>query len=382
MVVLYYVNTYYLDAALETIQSLKKVVDLHVVIEISPESKKTNIIDIDDLTNYNYIEPIENVLSNSNYNQIKRYFTGILSVQFLIFKHRKSFSYASFKTAFKFNQYLNNIKPDCVHFDSVSPRIVGLLPFLFNTKVFITVHDPLPHSGEGSWKIQLTEFLYFKFARGLFFYSHFACDQFSATHSNVYSKKQIINFQPFTYIQQFSSHKETEESAILFFGRILHYKGVDLLLNAIPIILKKYPFQKFIIAGESINCALDVSFLSNYASNITYIDSYISTDLLASLIAHSKFVVCPYRDATQSGVLMTSNALGKIVLGTNVGAFPEYIFDNINGILMEPNHLSIANKIIQALDNNFYKDLEKLVNSNHSSELSLINQQRLLATYL
>ncbi|MEI2749884.1 MAG: glycosyltransferase [Ferruginibacter sp.] len=68
------------------------------------------------------------------------------------------------------------------------------------------------------------------------------------------------------------------------------------------------------------------------------------------MIENSKFIVCPYRDATQSGVLMTSYAAGKMVLATNVGSFPEYIQDGVNGLLAEVTPESIAQKIIEGLD--------------------------------
>ncbi len=78
---------------------------------------------------------------------------------------------------------------------------------------------------------------------------------------------------------------------------------------------------------------------------------------------------------------MTSYALGKMVVGSNVGAFPEYIQDNVNGILAEPDPTSIANKIVAALNNDRYKDLEKNIVSGQSESINELNWQCMSAAY-
>lgn len=381
MVIVYYVNTYYLDAALETIQAVKNVAELHVLIEVSPESRKTNIIDIGELNGFNYLEKPETVLGPEKWKQIERYFEGVAGVQFVVHGFKRSLSLASYKTAALCGKYINTLKPDVIHFDSISPRLIGMYPYLVNKKIFITVHDPVPHSGEGSWKIKMTEYVFFHLAKGLFFYSRFASEQFAGFYPGISAGKYVIRFQPFTFIQQFASDTPSESNGILFFGRILVYKGVDMLLEAIPAVLKKYPDEKFIIAGEPLNCELDQQLLNRYRDNIQVISAYISTENLARLIKKSKFVICPYRDATQSGVLMTAYALGKMVVGTNVGAFPEYIHDDVNGILMEPDPASIADKIITALDGEHYKILEKNITAGYSRLIGEQNRQCLLTAF-
>ncbi len=246
MVVVYYVNTYYLDAAIETIQAIKKNASLHILIEISPESKKTNIIDVENLDKFYAIESPENLLGQNKWKQLEKYFEGVSSVRFVVYKSKKSISFSSLKVANVSRKYINRLKPDVVQFDSVSTRIIGLCSLLRRKKVFITVHDPVPHSGEGSWKTSIVERFFFRFAKGLFFYSHFANEQFLKYHPGITTKRYVISFQPFTFIKQFVRGSDNESREILFFGRILIYKGVDILLEAIPGILEKYPNEQFV----------------------------------------------------------------------------------------------------------------------------------------
>ena len=58
-----------------------------------------------------------------------------------------------------------------------------------------------------------------------------------------------------------------------------------------------------------------------------------------TLISNSEFVVCPYKDATQSGVVASAFSLNKPVLATNVGGLSETVKDNVNGRLISPNNV-------------------------------------------
>ncbi len=93
MVVLYYTTTYFLDVAIETIQAIKDKVDLYVVIEISPNSKNSTIINVEDLNSFKDLEDCENVLGKAEWSYLKKYFNGVVSTRFLVHKHRKNFAY-------------------------------------------------------------------------------------------------------------------------------------------------------------------------------------------------------------------------------------------------------------------------------------------------
>jgi glycosyltransferase involved in cell wall biosynthesis len=57
---------------------------------------------------------------------------------------------------------------------------------------------------------------------------------------------------------------------------------------------------------------------------------------LAALVQQASVVVCPYIDATQSGVVLTSYALGRPVIASAVGGLPEYVRDGQTGLLVAP----------------------------------------------
>lgn len=91
---------------------------------------------------------------------------------------------------------------------------------------------------------------------------------------------------------------------------------------------------------------------------------------------NTKFVVCPYTDATQSGVLMTANAFNTPVVASSVGAFPEYVVDKKFGLLMKTNTpQELCKKMCEALteyqtmSNNLEKRISEGGWANNSSKL-------------
>jgi glycosyltransferase involved in cell wall biosynthesis len=79
-------------------------------------------------------------------------------------------------------------------------------------------------------------------------------------------------------------------------------------------------------------------------------------------------VVCPYKEATQSGVLMTALAMKKPVLATSVGAFSEYIKPGVNGLLVDSNVTGIQQGITRMLADDYYLQLAQNL-ENESNEI-------------
>jgi glycosyltransferase involved in cell wall biosynthesis len=99
------------------------------------------------------------------------------------------------------------------------------------------------------------------------------------------------------------------------------------------------------------------------------------------LIRKAKFIVCPYRDATQSGVLMTAMAMHKCVVATNVGSFPEYIQDDYNGLLSFPNPIDLALNLNKALKDDYYLKMNENIKNYDYAPSVLHNQSMLRLSY-
>ena len=60
-------------------------------------------------------------------------------------------------------------------------------------------------------------------------------------------------------------------------------------------------------------------------------------------------MVCPYTDATQSGVIMSAFAFNKPVIATNVGALPEMVRHQHYRIVIKEKDVSILAQSITTL---------------------------------
>jgi len=369
MKVAYYTSAYFIDSAIETIQSIKGKVSLHLYIEVSETSKKSTILNIESIESFDFIEDAEKVLGPEQWTKFKPYFEGITMVKFIVQKNNKSLSIGSFFSAMKLGRYFQKMNFDIMHFDNISQRSFGLYPFLNKTKLVITLHDPKPHTGENSWKTFLKFNLFIPKAKAFILYAEFSKTLLKKVFPKVNVPINCIQLLPFSFMRNYLPKEKISDNSILFFGRLSPYKGIDLLLNAIPLILEKYPNQQFVVAGStSYDFKFDEVLISKIKNNVTIINKYLSLEEIATLIDKSAFVVCPYRDATQSGVLSTTFAFGKTAIVSNVGSFSEYIKDGINGLISEPETNDLAKKIMQAIENDYYKKLEANVISNYSSK--------------
>lgn len=379
--VLYYVHTYFLDSCLETLQSIKEHVDIDVMIEVSPDSRKSTVFELSNTEQYNRLEKLENILSTDTWILFKPYFDKMSSVEVLSFKGKSMLGADSIFGGIFLGRLIRSRKYDIVHFDTASGRAISSLFFLRNQQIALTIHDPVPHVGEESPLLDLVRFFYKRMATSISFYSSYSTGLYKKYNKHVNKKLNQLRLQPYSFISQFKQLPFPDTRYILFFGQLSYYKGIDLLLEAIPTVLNAYPEEHFVIAGKSNGFNFDKQLLEQYTQHITFIEDYLSIEELSHLIHSSKFVVCPYREATQSGVLMTAFAMGKTVLATKIGAFPEYIADGINGMLTNAEPQSIANGIMSMIDSNHYLNMEKNLVSAYSTSDTVHNTNTLIEVY-
>jgi glycosyltransferase involved in cell wall biosynthesis len=157
-----------------------------------------------------------------------------------------------------------------------------------------------------------------------------------------------------------------DKEYVLFFGRITSYKGFEYLFPSMKMVHEKFPDVVLVVAGSG-EYYFDISDYK-YLNYIDLRNKYIPVSELANLIYNSLFVICPYKDATQSGVVMSAFALSKPVLATNVGGLSEYIESGKSGILIEPNVVkSLVDAMSDLLGNrNRLQYMEEYIYENYS----------------
>ena len=120
---------------------------------------------------------------------------------------------------------------------------------------------------------------------------------------------------------------------LVFFGRILEYKGIDLLLDAFSALRRDYPDLTLSIHGSG--NVLPYAHRIAALPDITLDNRYIPEDEIPAIMAKADLVVLPYREASQSGVIAVAQSCGIPVVVTPVGGLVEQVVHGETGLVAE-----------------------------------------------
>jgi glycosyltransferase involved in cell wall biosynthesis len=118
----------------------------------------------------------------------------------------------------------------------------------------------------------------------------------------------------------------------LFFGRLLPYKGLDLLMDAIEQIDPAVNFELAIVGNGDLG-ALGVRVAAH--PRVRLDRRWIPEHEIAGIFAAADATVVPYREASQSGVLAASYGAGLPMIATPVGGLAEQIVPFEAGLVTE-----------------------------------------------
>lgn len=157
-----------------------------------------------------------------------------------------------------------------------------------------------------------------------------------------------------------------DNKVILFFGYIRKYKGLDLLIKAMPMLLQKYPEMRLLVVGESYdNPETYTSIIKEHKldDKVVFINKFVANEDVEEYYAVSDLVVLPYRSATQSGILNVAYGFLKPVLVTGVGGLTEFVDEGKTGVIVEPES---SEKIAEGI----FKFFDTYKNVNFSENIS------------
>ena len=145
-----------------------------------------------------------------------------------------------------------------------------------------------------------------------------------------------------------------EELIILFFGFIRKYKGLDILLEAMKILIENPNSEirnlKLLIAGEFYEdekLYLEQIDKLGIRDNVILQTHFIPDSEVKYYLCAADAVIQPYRNATQSGVTPLAYYFEKPMIITNVGGLPSLVPHEKAGLVAEPNPKSIADAILR-----------------------------------
>lgn len=129
-----------------------------------------------------------------------------------------------------------------------------------------------------------------------------------------------------------------DERVILFFGFIRRYKGLHILLRAMPRIWEELPVR-LVIAGEFYedeDASKRLIAEVNRGDLITLHDEFIPNEHVARFFCAADAAVLPYVTATQSGIVQIAYNYNIPVIVTKVGGLHEVVLDGLTGFTVPP----------------------------------------------
>ena len=247
---------------------------------------------------------------------------------------------------------LKSSKPDLIHINHCHVWYFGVLPFLRKKwPIITTMHDIDPHPGkDDTWrKRQEIAYLIRKadhiFVHGLLLRKKLLSKYPDKDPQTIHS----IPHGDYHFFREYASDLSLSYEDILFFGRIRAYKGLDVLLKAIPMVWEKFPEEKFVIAGDG-DFKPYQALMHNDQRLSTHI-RYLSEVEVAGFFQRAKMLVMPYKEASQSGVIPVAYAFRKPVIASTVGSIPEVMEHLHTGLLIPPkDEEALAKAIIYLLE--------------------------------
>jgi glycosyltransferase involved in cell wall biosynthesis len=205
-------------------------------------------------------------------------------------------------------------------------------------------HDPEPHPGDYARTLQrATQAALVRRAKKVVALSTYGAHRLRAL--GVSTQKLVTLPLQSVFEPAPQQADTTARTRLLFTGRMLAYKGVEVLAAALDQLSARDDWR-LTIAGDG--PSLDEAATRRFA--LPQIEAVLRGWLadvdLEQLIAGADVLIFPYRSATQSGVLAHGLALGKPSVVTPVGALPEQIGDGAAGWVADS---ADANAVARAL---------------------------------
>ena len=335
----YISSSSFADCDFPLIENLAKSNDVTYILRLTHNTKHKTIIHVDNLKRNG------GVYRASEYPELKKLSTllDMGNVFVLNMPGKHDFSLSNLVAQLRIFFFIKKRKFDVIHV-TWPLRYGAFINYLHRHKMVLTVHDPLPHSDEDTLINRFHRSMAVRMISNFILLNESQKDDFISYYKLRNKKIFSSRLSIYTHLKTISPILPDKKDYILFFGNINPHKGVEYLCEAMLQVHERFPEKELIIAGSGTIYFDTSKFNTSY---ITFINKYLSDSELCGLIQNSAFVVCPYIDATQSGVIMSAFSFYKPVIATNTGGLPEMVQNGCYGIITEPKS---ADELAQAMN--------------------------------
>lgn len=203
--------------------------------------------------------------------------------------------------------------------------------------VALTVHDPIAHGGRDAKIVQrISRFRSYVRRKADLILVHGAYCRDAYIRSEGLLNQHIAMVDHGVILRGDAAPARADGPlAMLHFGRMEAYKGIDTLYEAVRKLADaSVPFTLHIAGRGPELDRLSAQFKA--MPQVVIDNRFIPAAELIAMIQAADCVVLPYISATQSGVLTAAFANGRFVIASDVGGIPDMVDDASNGLLVPP----------------------------------------------
>lgn len=198
----------------------------------------------------------------------------------------------------------------------------------------VVVHDAQRHPGDRTGVVQGWLMSDLRHVDRIVTLSQAVTDQLVARHPSARARITTL-FHPHVAPSLDSISKTSLADRplhVLWFGRVMRYKGVSMLLDAIEALRRDGIVVQLTVAGEG-NLSKFNEALARVSA--TVVNRWLTNTEIAAFLEQSDVVALPYFEASQSGVVAAAFGAGRPVVVTPVGGLAEQVEHGINGLISE-----------------------------------------------
>jgi len=153
-------------------------------------------------------------------------------------------------------------------------------------------------------------------------------------------------------------HKTIDEHVILYSGRLERWTDIESLIKAAPLVLSEFPNSRFVIVGDGTQVGVLKTLISNMQlQDKVILTGFIERDKVWNMIRSVDVCITSFSEGDTSDAalpikLLEYMALGKPIVATKGEGITDFLKDNENALIIDPNHPeSMASAILMLLRN-------------------------------
>jgi glycosyltransferase involved in cell wall biosynthesis len=225
--------------------------------------------------------------------------------------------------------------------------LMAVALLVLRCRLVVVVHDADAHQGDGFPLQMILQRRLCRCADGLAVLCRHVGARLQLQGLVGNARPKLIRFEhpPFAFDRpapELAAKPADDPPRLLCFGRLLAYKGLDLLAEALAVLPPEVAVSVRVVGSGPESPSLQVL---RGCRGVTVENRWVPETEIGALLAWPDAVILPYRDASQSGVAAAALAAGLKVIATRVGGLEEQLAGAAHAVMCEPDADSLAGAI-------------------------------------